>query len=134
LTPDDGPNLRHVSAEREPAFVGMYWIGAGLPLEARLAVSGAELPVLRARIITAVERSSSAAVLHEALAVAASEHGLELDFEIADFGRGVVASVRMQPHDWIDVPRGAPRLAESVVDRPARGDVRGSRDDGSSPA
>lgn len=111
----------------------MYWIGAGLPLEARLAVSGAELPALRARIITAVDRSSSAAMLREALAAAASEHGLELDFEIADLGRGVVASVRMQPHDWIDVPRGAPRLAGSVVDRRPDGEGCGSGDDRTSP-
>lgn len=122
-----------MTTEREPAFVGMYWIGAGLPLEARLAVSGAELPALRARIITAVDRSSSAAMLREALAAAASEHGLELDFEIADLGRGVVASVRMQPHDWIDVPRGAPRLAGSVVDRRPDGDGCGSGDDRTSP-
>lgn len=86
-----------MTAEREPAFVGMYWIGAGLPLEARLAVPASDLPALRARIITAVEHSPSATALRAALAIAAEEHGLDLDFEIADLGRGVVASVRMQP-------------------------------------
>ena len=111
--------------------MGMYWVGAGLPLEARLAVPASELSVLRTRIITAVERSPSAATLHAALAIAAREHGLELDFEIADLGRGVVASVRMQPHDWIDVPRGAPRMAGLGVDRRADPEVCRGGDTGS---
>ena len=105
-----------MSTDREPAFVGMYWIGAGLPLEARLAVPTADVPALRARIIAAVEHSPSAAALQAALGIVAREHDLELDFEIADLGRGVVASVRMQPHDRIDVPSGAERTVSLGMD------------------
>lgn len=106
-----------MTSECEPAFVGMYWIGAGLPLEARLAVPAADVPALRSRVITAVEHSPSATALRAALAIAAQEHGLDLDFEIADLGRGVVASVRMQPRAWIDVPSSAaPRVQEERLD------------------
>ena len=94
----------------------MYWIGAGLPLEARLVVPAADLSALRARIIAAVEHSPSAAALHAALGIVAREHGLELDFEIADLGRGVVASVRMEAHDRIDVQSGAERPVALGVD------------------
>lgn len=103
----------------EPAFIGMYWTGAGLPFEARLAVPATHLGGLRARIIAAVDHSHTVAALHGALLAAANLYSLELEFEVVVREGGGVAAARLYPSGWhasglmtggrtMDLPRPAP--------------------------
>ncbi len=95
----------------EPAFIGMYWTGAGLPFEARLVVPAADVPELRAGIIAAVEHSPSVATLRTALRAAADAHGLELEFSIDESGQGPIATATLHPSQV--------GPSEPVVTRPA---------------